>query len=207
VYGAGVSWLNGGAGGEPRRCLLRRYETAGGANGEGARAINVRKGEERIPRARWEYTRLILCKILIYANVRLRTASFGMRPCAGPGLLAPTLSAGRDRYAVALSRSPSGRRSGPRRIYEQTFMPSDSSRVLVFVARAVALHASCSRPGAGPGSRSPHPKHKPAGSGPSAAGLSASRGLRPRAGPRKCGPSARRIEHAHAAHHPASRHD
>jgi hypothetical protein len=124
---------------------------------------HVRKGEERTPRARWEYTRLILCKILIYANVRLRTASFGMRPCAGPGLLAPTLSAGRDRYSVALSRSRSGRRSGPRRINEQTFMLSDSSRVLVFVTRAVALHASCSRPGAGPGSRSPHPGASPRG--------------------------------------------
>jgi hypothetical protein len=41
---------------------------------------NAHIGEERFPCAGWEYTILILCKILICANVRLRAASFGMRP-------------------------------------------------------------------------------------------------------------------------------
>jgi hypothetical protein len=35
---------------------------------------HARVGEERIPRARWEYTILILCKILIYANAGSRAA-------------------------------------------------------------------------------------------------------------------------------------
>jgi hypothetical protein len=63
---------------------------------------HARIGEE-LPSARWEYTILTLRKILIYANVSSHTASFGMRPCAGPGLLPPTYRAGRDRYPAVIS--------------------------------------------------------------------------------------------------------
>jgi hypothetical protein len=39
---------------------------------------------EELPSTGWEYTILIMRKILIYANVRSRAASFGMRCASVP---------------------------------------------------------------------------------------------------------------------------
>jgi hypothetical protein len=88
---------------------------------------HARMGEE-LPSARWQYTILILHKILIYANVRSRTASFGMRPCSGPGLLLSDRSAGRDRYSVARGSGPRRQDAdGSRGVPEQEGSACDSS--------------------------------------------------------------------------------
>jgi hypothetical protein len=125
---------------------------------------HARIGEE-LPDARWEYTISILHKIFFYANARSRNASFGMRPCAGPSLLPPTYRQVGPRLRCA------GRRAAvaaDRHTNEQTFMPSDSSRVLVFVPRAVVLHAIMFAAVRRSRLSAPH-LHKPRGSGPSAA--------------------------------------
>jgi hypothetical protein len=66
---------------------MRAY--AGQPDREGARAVPCARWERSSPSAGCEYTILILRKILIYANARSRTASFGMRPCVRSRPVAP----------------------------------------------------------------------------------------------------------------------